>query len=172
MKLEIGGGKYAVGKGFVNMDIDPRADIVHNLESRPWPIESNSVTEFYSSHCLEHLTFPIQVLQEITRICAVGAHVVIRVPDSTSELSFVHDHKHCLSEACMENTLIHFETDNWPVDGKRLKMVQINKRPCPIWFPRARANPLFAAWSDHDIMTWIPRTCHENEFVLRVEQWK
>jgi hypothetical protein len=33
----------------------------------------------------------------------------------------------------------------------------------------ARANPLFRLWSDEDILTWLPRTRHENRFHLRVE---
>jgi hypothetical protein len=33
----------------------------------------------------------------------------------------------------------------------------------------ARKHPLFSMWSDDDILTWLPRTRHENRFHLTVE---
>lgn len=172
MRLELGGGRYPKGDGFVNVDGSEHCDIRHDLDVVPWPFESNSVSEVYSSHCLEHLDDPIATLREIARVCRVGAAVVIRVPDSMSELMFVRGHKSCVSEGFMLNTLVHFESDNFPVDGKRLRIIAVNKRPCPIWFPRAKDSGLFKGWTDQQIMTWIPKTCHENEFVLKVEEWK
>src|SRR5882724_9186504 len=55
MKLEFGGGKKPRGDGWVNVDQCQEADVIHNLNLRPWPFADDSAGEIYSSHCLEHL---------------------------------------------------------------------------------------------------------------------
>lgn len=171
VEIELGGGRYG-RPGFLNCDNGDGADWFVNLDNAPWPIETNSVDEVYSSHCLEHLSDPVQTLREITRISRVGSLVTIRVPDSQSEGMFTSQHKSCVSENFMRNILEHFRHDNFPVEGKSLVIESVVKNPCPIWFPRARASDRFRDWTDEEIMTWIPRTCHENEFTLRVVEWK
>jgi predicted SAM-dependent methyltransferase len=94
MKLELGGGDFNRGGDWTNMDLNPVADIVHDLESFPYPQADESVDELYSSHCLEHLVDPIGVMNEISRICKVGARVEIRVPHPNSNHAMCAGHKH------------------------------------------------------------------------------
>lgn len=167
MKIEIGGGTRP-REGFTNVDQIESADIRCDLNSFPWPIASGVVTELYSSHCLEHLRSPTKALPEIARICQVGATVTIRVPDAISEGAMIAGHESVLSEVYFRNLLEHFPDESWSILGKILSIEEIRSLPDYTWFPRARECPLFAAWTDDQIMHWIPRTCHEREFVFQI----
>jgi len=169
LKVELGGGPRPAS-GFVNMDTCPTADINHNLDVYPWPVPDDSVSRVYSSHCMEHLDNPVGAFEEISRICTVGALVVIRVPDPMSEGAMCNGHKGVIGETMIRNMFEHF-TDTWGGKDKILKLMSASKRPDPTWFPRARRNPLFEKWTDEDIMNWLPRTSHENEFNFRVVEW-
>lgn len=56
MKLDLGCGQN-VREGFTGIDIVKTHEsvIAHDLMRTPWPIESNVVTEMYSSHFIEHI---------------------------------------------------------------------------------------------------------------------
>ena len=80
-KLNVGCGTD-VKVGFVNIDIVPLpgVDIVHDLQSLPWPFENNLFDEIHLIHVLEHLTDTVGTLEELHRISAPDAKVTIRVP--------------------------------------------------------------------------------------------
>ncbi len=85
MRLNLGCG-YNHIVGFVNVDQDSQCspDIVCDLETFPWPFESDSVTEIQMSHVLEHLGQSPQaylaIIRELYRICQPGATIAIHVP--------------------------------------------------------------------------------------------
>ncbi len=82
LKLNIGSGNLRI-PGFLNVDNNPNAkeaDLVHNLDQLPWPIEDSSVEAVIMDHSLEHLEDTIGVIQELYRICREGAHLEIRTP--------------------------------------------------------------------------------------------
>lgn len=86
MKLNIGGQQSIdrFPKGWTCLDILPGADIIHDLQSGPLPLEDSSVEAIYCSHVLEHL-WPknvLFVLREFYRILVkdVG-RIRIVVPD-------------------------------------------------------------------------------------------
>ena len=56
IKLDIGCGA-SKQPGFVGMDVRamPNVDIVHNIESFPWPLPNESVSLATASHVLEHI---------------------------------------------------------------------------------------------------------------------
>lgn len=56
MKLNLGCG-FQKMQGWVNIDSDPlcKPDILLDLNSSPWPFETDSVEEFMAIHILEHL---------------------------------------------------------------------------------------------------------------------
>lgn len=56
IKLDIACGQRKQ-EGFTGLDIAPCAgvDIVHNLSIYPWPVASESVTEAFCSHYIEHI---------------------------------------------------------------------------------------------------------------------
>jgi predicted SAM-dependent methyltransferase len=68
--------------GWINVDGAeiPGVDVVHDLAAFPWPFESNRFREVRMVHVLEHLPDTVRTLEEIHRICAPEAQVVIHVP--------------------------------------------------------------------------------------------
>lgn len=80
-KLHIGAG-YDIKKGWINHDIAPlpNIDIVHDLNSYPWPWEDGEFVEIHMKDVLEHLPNTIKVMEELHRITKPGAKVYIAVP--------------------------------------------------------------------------------------------
>ena len=97
-KLNLGCGQNLMA-GYVNVDRFDTfgADVVWNLETVPWPFESDSVDEVLLKHVLEHLgaqadTF-FGIMKDLYRVCADGALVRIAVPHPRSE-AFMSDPTH------------------------------------------------------------------------------
>jgi hypothetical protein len=80
-RLNVGCGNEVL-PGWVNHDVAPLpgVDVIHDLTQFPWPFESASFEEIRLIHVLEHLPHTIQTLEELHRIAALGATLVIRVP--------------------------------------------------------------------------------------------
>ncbi len=81
-RLNIGSGRTPM-PGFISVDNNPNAgavDVVHDLDRFPWPFDDDSVSEVVMDHALEHLEDTMGVIQELYRICADGARILIRVP--------------------------------------------------------------------------------------------
>jgi hypothetical protein len=55
--LELGCGEQKTDPNWVGIDVRdlPGVDIVHNLESYPWPIPDESCTLVHAAHILEHI---------------------------------------------------------------------------------------------------------------------
>ncbi len=167
--IELGGGTRHRGEGWLNVDLCPSADVHHDLNVTPWPFDDESIDELYTSHCIEHVKCPIAFLREVARICKVGAKIEIRCPDACGEMAMVAGHESVVSIDVMRHMSDVFPEIFFGGHPRRLKLLSIEPGCDDYWFPRARSNPLFAAWSDLDILTWIPRTRHENRFHITVE---
>jgi predicted SAM-dependent methyltransferase len=94
--LDLGCGKKkrvgAIGVDFSNRHA---ADIIHNLNIFPYPFNDNEFDEIYLDNVLEHLDNPIQVMEEVHRICKAGGHVKVIVPYFRSVWAFTDPtHKH------------------------------------------------------------------------------
>ena len=83
IKLNLGCGEKRL-PGFLNVDKFGTPDIKHDLETFPWPWETNSVSEILLIHVLEHLGKETEVyfniLKEIYRISKNKAKIRIVVP--------------------------------------------------------------------------------------------
>lgn len=81
LKLNIGCGKIKY-EGWINIDIDPGADLVIDAR-KGLPFEENSVDIVYNEHFLEHLTFEdsSKLLREIYRCLKKGGVVRTATPD-------------------------------------------------------------------------------------------
>lgn len=91
LKLNLGcGGK--ISEGWVNVDkYDYYAvDVVHDLETFPYPFDDNSCNEILMNHVLEHLGGSTDVfnniMKELYRVCCHDAVIRINVPHPR------HDH--------------------------------------------------------------------------------
>lgn len=94
--LDIGCGS-AKTPGAVGLDIsaDTDADIVHDLDVFPYPIEDNSFDQILMQDVIEHVAEPIRVLEELHRIARPGARIQLRTPHYSSALAYGDPtHKH------------------------------------------------------------------------------
>lgn len=92
-KLNLGSGEFPK-EGFVNVDYYSRhsPDVIHDLDSFPYPFCDNEFDLVEMDHCLEHLRDPFRVMKEVHRITRPGGIVRIRVPHFSR--GFTHaDHK-------------------------------------------------------------------------------
>jgi SAM-dependent methyltransferase len=79
--LDVGCGNNKVG-GAIGIDrvALPGVDVVHDLNSFPYPFDSNSFDEIRLIHVIEHLDSIIRVMEEIHRIVRPGGRVTIITP--------------------------------------------------------------------------------------------
>ena len=135
MKLNLGCGQNRV-EGYVNADREPaaRPDLVMDLESFPWPFESDSVEEILATHVLEHVGATpavfMRVMQELYRVCRNGALIHVTVPHPRSD-SFLDDPTHV--RAITPGTLALF-----------------SKAACEEWKRRGCANTPLALYAGVD----------------------
>ena len=91
--LNVGCGqdiRREIGGAWVNMDIAalPGVDLVHDIQTTPWPFEDASFDHVRCEMILEHIEY-IPVMQEIHRILKPGGTVYIVVPHFTSRNNFI-----------------------------------------------------------------------------------
>lgn len=93
-KLNVGCGED-YKEGYVNLDWSPlvKAEVVHDLNSLPYPLDDGSFDEIEAFHILEHLDKPFAVMKELHRILRPGGVLTIRVPHFSR--GFTHaEHAH------------------------------------------------------------------------------
>ena len=110
MKLQIGAGGKALD-GWVNLDLAklPGIDIVHNLDSYPWPFEDGQFDYILAIDVLEHLSDLVKAMEEIHRILKKDGVIELRVPFWNS-YSFNTDPTHKIRFS--EDTLRFFVKDS------------------------------------------------------------
>ena len=97
--LDIGCGS-AKTPGAVGLDIsaDADADIVHDLDVFPYPIEDGSFDQILLQDVIEHVREPIHVFEELHRIARPGARIQLRTPHFSSVLAYGDPtHRHYFS---------------------------------------------------------------------------
>ncbi|MBN2284938.1 MAG: methyltransferase domain-containing protein [Tissierellales bacterium] len=101
MKINFGCGKRRID-GYIGVDKIqmPTVDVVHDMNSFPYPFNDESVEEVILSHILEHLPNTVHVMEEIWRICRPEAMLEVDVPyynspsayDDPTHVSFFTEH--------------------------------------------------------------------------------
>jgi SAM-dependent methyltransferase len=90
--------------GAVGIDLSPEtdADVVHDLEVLPWPLDDDSFDEVLLQDVIEHLRDPYAVFAEIHRIARPRARVRLRTPHFSSALAYSDPtHVHYFSAAAI-----------------------------------------------------------------------
>ena len=91
IKLNLGCGEKRL-PGYLNVDKFGTPDLKHDLESFPWPWETNSVSEILLLHVLEHLGKETEVyfgiFKEMYRVCKHGSKIRIIVPHFRHQLFY------------------------------------------------------------------------------------
>jgi glycosyltransferase involved in cell wall biosynthesis len=93
--LHLGCG-HNLAAGAVNVDVRANvgADVVHDLNQRPWPFPDNRFGAVIATHVIEHLHDTVATMEEIHRVCRHGATVKIVTPHFSSPNAFT-DPTHC-----------------------------------------------------------------------------
>jgi len=102
--LDIGCGNSKI-PGAVGIDISAttQADVVHNLNSFPWPFENNTFDEIICNDVLEHLEDVVASMEEIHRITKESAIVKIRLPHFSCFNSYGDvTHKHMFNSQSLD----------------------------------------------------------------------
>jgi SAM-dependent methyltransferase len=97
--LDVGCGS-AKTPGAVGLDISAEtdADIVHDLDEFPYPIESDGFDYVLLQDVLEHVSEPVRVIEELHRVLRPGGHLHLRTPHFSSSLAYGDPtHKHYFS---------------------------------------------------------------------------
>ncbi len=76
--------------GAIGIDIDPNssADIFHDLNVYPYPVESNSIDKIYAKHVIEHLDNTRLFVKELHRILKPGGTVFIETPHFSCRVAY------------------------------------------------------------------------------------
>jgi SAM-dependent methyltransferase len=95
LDVGVGGRKFlgTIGTiGTIGIDIRPnsKADIVHDLNIIPWPLENDKFDLILCRHILEHLLATDKIMEELYRICKPGGKLVIEVPHFSNIEAFRH----------------------------------------------------------------------------------
>ena len=85
LTLHLGCGNKKA-QGALGIDFGPKsqADIIHDLNALPWPLESDSFDRVICEHVLEHLDDLPVIMAEIYRVCKHGSSVEIVSPHFSS----------------------------------------------------------------------------------------
>jgi SAM-dependent methyltransferase len=97
--LDIGCGAAKL-PGAIGLDISPDtdADIVHDLDEFPYPLEDESFDQVVMQDVIEHVREPIRVMEELHRIACPGARIQLRTPHFSSILAYGDPtHRHYFS---------------------------------------------------------------------------
>jgi SAM-dependent methyltransferase len=97
--IDVGCGS-AKTPGAVGLDIsaDTDADIVHDLDVFPYPVDDASFDQILLQDVIEHVEQPIRVFEELHRIARPGARIQLRTPHFSSALAYGDPtHRHYFS---------------------------------------------------------------------------
>ena len=97
LKLDLGCGIHKE-EGYTGVDITKegtRADVAHDLLQFPWPFESDSVDEIFSSHFFEHVPKDLRgkFMDEAYRVLKVGCEFKLLTPYAFGHMA-VQDFTH------------------------------------------------------------------------------
>jgi SAM-dependent methyltransferase len=129
--LDVGCGS-AKWPGAVGLDISPDtdADVVHDLDEFPYPLEDDAFDQVLMQDVIEHVAEPIRVIEELVRVCRDGARIHLRTPHFSSALAYGDPtHKHYLSadgvRSLAEPRFAHYT-------ATRLRVVRVT---LDLWLP-------------------------------------
>jgi SAM-dependent methyltransferase len=87
--LDVGcGSKKHPGAVGIDRSADTEADIVHDLDSVPWPIEDGRFDEILLQDVIEHLRDPYAVFAELHRVARPEGRIKLRTPHFSSALAY------------------------------------------------------------------------------------
>jgi len=115
--LNMGCGKTRIPNsiGVDKVLVEGYVDVVHDLNTVPYPFESNYADEIHMYHVLEHLHDPLEKVEELHRILKPGGILYIRVPHFSSmgafsDITHVRPFGFASFDCFIKDTYHHFYT--------------------------------------------------------------
>ena len=106
--LDIGCGTNKI-PGAIGMDINPlsAADVIHDLDDRPYPFADDQFDEVIGRHVIEHVRDPVAVMSELHRITRPGGLIRLVAPHWTNP-DFATDltHRNHLNSYSFRNMVV------------------------------------------------------------------
>ena len=97
LDLGCGSAKFPGAFG-VDLSANTHADLVHDLDAFPYPIEDDTFDQVLMQDVLEHVADPYRLFGELHRICRPGARIQLRTPHFSSVLAYSDPtHRHYFS---------------------------------------------------------------------------
>lgn len=111
IRVEIGSWSRPELPDWTSIDFSTGADIRHDL-TRPLPFPDASIAEIYSSHVLEHFTYPhplLDLLRECRRVLQPGGRFRAAVPNARLFLdAYAHPEKFDREKFCNWDVGLHY----------------------------------------------------------------
>lgn len=97
--LDLGCGSAKTPGAFgVDISADTDADLVHDLDVFPYPIEDGRFDQILMQDVIEHVAKPYELMAELHRIARPGARIQLRTPHFSSILAYSDPtHRHYFS---------------------------------------------------------------------------
>jgi SAM-dependent methyltransferase len=121
--LDVGcGSKKHPGAVGIDLSANTDADVVHDLDELPWPLEDASFDQILLQDVVEHLDDLYGVFAELHRVARPGGRVHLRTPHFSSVLAYSDPtHVHFLSTAAIrglaEPGFAHYSSVRFRVVG-------------------------------------------------------
>jgi len=157
--VDIGCGQNKVA-GAIGVDCValPGVDVVHNLDSFPYPFAADSIDQIHAYHVLEHVPDVMTTMEEIWRISKPGGTVHIRVPHFSGILAWKDPtHKRSFTSESFgyfgENGYSYYTRARFQVVSVRLRY---SIQPKNRWAGRVFANLM------QSLFDWHPTFCERH----------
>jgi SAM-dependent methyltransferase len=101
--LDVGcGSKKRPGAVGLDISADTDADIVHDLDVFPYPIDDDAFDHIVMQDVIEHVADPMRVAAELHRILRPGGRLTLRTPHFSSALAYSDPtHRHFYSSTAI-----------------------------------------------------------------------
>jgi SAM-dependent methyltransferase len=117
----------------------PGVDLVHDLESRPFPLPDDCADEVVLHHVLEHFADPLPLMEEVWRLTRPGGRVRIRTPHYSGPYAWIDPtHRRAFTSQSFhyfgENGYSYYTRARFAVVAVRLKyLMEEELWPWPYW---------------------------------------
>jgi SAM-dependent methyltransferase len=123
--LHIGPGKKSL-KGAITIDILslPGVDIVHDLDTFPWPANDGEYDLIFAHNVFEHLSDQVRVMEEMWRILKPKGRIVITVPYFRCVDAFTDStHKHFFTSGSLDYYIQSKALSEYEYTKKRFRKI-------------------------------------------------
>jgi SAM-dependent methyltransferase len=120
--LDVGcGSKKLAGATGLDISPDTDADVVHDLDVFPYPIEDESFDHVVMQDVIEHVAEPMRVVGELHRILRPGGTLQLRTPHFSSVLAYGDPtHRHFYSTSAIrylaDPAFAHYSVARFQID--------------------------------------------------------